>query len=61
MKSSWFFQPNVGCVEIGKIIMMIFIRTAVLMIERVPDGELHREVGETCFRSLAGQNALSAL
>ncbi|CCD45480.1 hypothetical protein BofuT4_uP044980.1 [Botrytis cinerea T4] len=41
--------------------MMIFIRTAVLMIERVPDGELHREVGETCFRSLAGQNALSAL
>ncbi|KAF5878503.1 uncharacterized protein Bfra_000669 [Botrytis fragariae] len=38
---------------------MTFIRIAISVIEHVPDGDVHREVGETCFRSLAGQNAPS--
>ncbi|TGO62957.1 hypothetical protein BCON_0016g00500 [Botryotinia convoluta] len=40
---------------------MTFIRIAISVIEHVPDGDVHREVGETCFRSLAEQNAPSVL
>ncbi|TGO80729.1 hypothetical protein BELL_0002g00510 [Botrytis elliptica] len=40
---------------------MTFIRIAISVIEHVPDGDVHREVGETCFRSLAGQNAPTRL
>ncbi|TGO30310.1 hypothetical protein BPAE_0006g00500 [Botrytis paeoniae] len=35
--------------------MVTFIRIAISVIEHVLDGDVHREVGETCFRLLAGQ------
>ncbi|TGO42682.1 hypothetical protein BHYA_0006g00850 [Botrytis hyacinthi] len=41
--------------------MKTFIRIAISVIEHDPDGDVHREVGETCFRSLAGQNAPTVL